>query len=153
MALITLFCLPLCLDLLSSHFFIGALLSSLLTSLTSLFPLSCPGLFSHLSPLTCIPAPREPCAFVCPAWPAAIPKGGHSPHLQAQMPLYLASHLRLLLSDVLLLPMKQISEVVCFLQAFVPELCFADLTTVSVFIYKTLALGVYEIGSFLCSIS
>lgn len=56
------------------------------------------------------------------------------------------------LSEVLLLPMKQISEVVCFLQAFGPELCFADLTTVSVFIYKTLAPGVYEIDSFLCSI-
>lgn len=49
----------------------------------------------------------------------------------------------------------------CFLQAFVPELCFADLTTVSVFIYKTheqecftnsIHIGVYGIGSFLCSI-
>lgn len=35
---------------------------------------------------------------------------------------------------------------------FVPELCFADLTTVSVFIYKTHAVGLYGIGSFLCSV-
>lgn len=55
-------------------------------------------------------------------------------------------------SDVLFLPLKQISKVLdCFLQAFVPVLYLADITTVSVFICEIRALEVYEIGSFLCS--
>lgn len=51
----------------------------------------------------------------CPA-----PKGGHSPSLQGQIPLFLASNLRLLLSDILLLPMKQNSEISCLLS---PGIC------------------------------
>lgn len=138
------------------YFFIGALVFTLLTFLTSLFHLSCSGHFYHLSPLTCIRASCEPCAFVCPLcppFPALSTKEGTVPvfHHRSHCSWPLTSGFCWVMCCSY--PWSRIQKLfVCFLQAFVPELCFADLTTVSLFIYKTHALGVYGIGSFLCFI-